>query len=164
MEEFDDDLSDDMELEQELINNYWQMPLPKGSSSSRRTPTGEIFPYQTIIAENNRRLLEDMAEAMECHSIDEAIDKTMEQEGEVCSIIDLIDGQRKPRKLRKTKDLRPMAFVDLATRSAGKPKPITIKALLDSGGSGTLVSKAVATKLKSLKENTPWCGIHLLEK
>jgi hypothetical protein len=53
----------------------------------------------------------------------------------------LIRGQR-PNKRPKIDensqlDLRPIAFVRFNTR-VGKPKPVTIKALLDSGGGGTL--------------------------
>ena len=44
-------------------------------------------------------------------------------------------------------DQRPIAFVRFNSRM-GKPKPVTLKALLDSGGGGTLVSKKFAAKLK----------------
>ena len=54
-------------------------------------------------------------------------------------------------------DLRPMAFVRLNTR-LGKPKPVTIRALLDSGGSGSLVTERFTRKLKlkTVKSNTVW--------
>ena len=54
-----------------------------------------------------------------------------------------IQSQSKPTKRRRTgyidKDLRPLAFVRFNTRQ-GKPKPVTIRALLDSGASESLVS------------------------
>ena len=43
-------------------------------------------------------------------------------------------------------DLRPMAFVRLNT-SLGKPTPVTIQALLDSGASESLVTAQYAKKL-----------------
>ena len=44
------------------------------------------------------------------------------------------------------KDLRPMAFVRLNT-SLGKPTPVTIRALLDSGASESLVTEKCVKKL-----------------
>ena len=41
---------------------------------------------------------------------------------------------------QKVVHLKPLAFVRLNTRH-GKPKPITIKALLDSGAAGSLITK-----------------------
>ena len=49
------------------------------------------------------------------------------------SIADLVRGQ-KPHKKQKQKHLEPLAFVRLNTRH-GKPKPVTIRAPLDGGGS-----------------------------
>ena len=43
-------------------------------------------------------------------------------------------------------DLRPMAFVRLNT-SLGKPTPVTIRALLDSGASESLVTEKYLKKL-----------------
>ena len=56
------------------------------------------------------------------------------------------------------RDRRPIAFIRFNSRS-GKPKPITLKALLDSGAGGTLVSKAFMKKLKvrqSSKSQQVW--------
>ena len=44
-------------------------------------------------------------------------------------------------------DLRPMAFVRLNT-SLGKPTPVTIRALLDSGASESLVTSQYVKKLR----------------
>ena len=50
-------------------------------------------------------------------------------------------------------DLRPMAFVRMNTR-LGKPKPVTIRALLDSGGSETIVTKDLAKNLRTRTTST----------
>jgi hypothetical protein len=66
-----------------------------------------------------------------------------------------------PAKRRKISDedpdLRPIAFVRLNTRK-GKPKPITIRALLDSGGGGCLVNEKLVQKLnaKTTKATQVW--------
>ena len=52
-------------------------------------------------------------------------------------------------------DRRPLAFVRFNTRK-GKPKPVMLKALLDSGASESLVTKQYATKLKKIKSNRDW--------
>ena len=44
-------------------------------------------------------------------------------------------------------DMRPLAFVRLNTR-LGKPKPVTIRALLDSGASESLVTSQYVEKLR----------------
>ena len=44
-------------------------------------------------------------------------------------------------------DLRPITFVRFNSRQ-GKPKPVTLRALLDSGGGGTLVTEKFAKKLR----------------
>jgi hypothetical protein len=51
------------------------------------------------------------------------------------------------RKCRKAKDFKPMVFVTFNT-SCGKPKPITIQVLLNSGASGSLIHKKFMKKLK----------------
>ena len=59
-----------------------------------------------------------------------------------------ITGTRKHQRVGASlSDLRPMAFVRFNTRR-GKPKPITIRARLDSGGSETIVTSEVAKNLK----------------
>ena len=50
-------------------------------------------------------------------------------------------------------DLRPVAHVRFNTR-VRKPKPVTVKAPLDSGGGGTLVTESVARKLKVKQTRT----------
>jgi Aspartyl protease len=54
--------------------------------------------------------------------------------------------------------MRPWAFVRFNT-SSGKPKPVTIKVLLDSGTSESLISKKYVSKLRvksSKKKGTVW--------
>jgi len=58
-------------------------------------------------------------------------------ESETMSLANLIRGR--PIKRPKTADLWPITFVRFNT-SLGKPKPVTIKALLDSWGSESLVT------------------------
>jgi hypothetical protein len=54
-------------------------------------------------------------------------------------------------------DLKPILIVRLNSQ-IGKAKPVTIKALLDSGGSGSLVCQKFMNKLraKQLLSNQTW--------
>ena len=89
---------------------------------------------------------------MEFDSLDTAVD--------CYSLGKFIRGQsNKQRKVEEdsSADMRPIAYVRFNTRS-GKPKPVTLKALLDSGGGGTLVSESFAKKLrvKSNRSQQVW--------
>ncbi len=75
--------------------------------------------------------------------LDDCIDAARENNGEMFSIVSHIRGHTQPKKKQKLKQLKPMAFVRFNIRH-GKPKPLTIKALFDSGGSGTLVTEKYA--------------------
>jgi hypothetical protein len=86
-------------------------------------------------------------------SLDQCIDDAQMQSDELFSIVNLVRGQP-PRKKVKTKDLKPIVFVRLNSRM-GKAKPITLKCLLDTGASGSLVSKEHAKKLRMKKLNGP---------
>ena len=92
-------------------------------------------------------------------SIDECLDDARNDSKELFSITSLIRGHGKPpKKKRKKCDLKPIAYVRFNT-SLGKPKPVTIRALLDSGGSGSLVTQKFAKKLrlkKSKNSQTVW--------
>ena len=46
---------------------------------------------------------------------------------------------------------KPIVFICFNTKQTGRPRPITLKALLDSGASGSLVARKHAEKLKLKK-------------
>ncbi len=79
-------------------------------------------------------------------SLDQCIDDAQMQSDELFSIVNLVRGQP-PRKKVKTKDLKPIVFVRFNSRM-GKAKPITLKCLLDTGASGSLVAQKHAKKLR----------------
>ena len=90
----------------------------------------------------------------EYNSLDVCLDQSYQTE--VHSLASLIQS-RQPKR-QKSEDLRPMAFVRFNT-SLGKPKPVTLRALLDSGASETIVNQQFAKKLrikKSQSSSTVW--------
>jgi len=87
-------------------------------------------------------------------TLDDCINQSCESE--TMLLANLIRGL--PIKRTKTADLQPVAFVRFNT-SLGKPNEVTIKALLDSGGFGSLVTKKFVKKLrlkKSSNSSTVW--------
>ena len=87
---------------------------------------------------------------LEFNSLDECLDAH--------SLAEYIHSQGNSAKRQKVgldpkRDLRPMAFVHLNTR-LGKAKPITIRALLDSGASESLVLEKHTDKLRVKELNT----------
>jgi hypothetical protein len=82
---------------------------------------------------------------------------------EAYSLAEYIRSQHNKNKQQRVddyvdQDMRPLAFVHFNT-SLGKPKPVMIKALLDSGAYESLISKKYVSKLrvKSLKKKgTVW--------
>ena len=90
----------------------------------------------------------------EYNSLDVCLDQSYQTE--VHSLASLIQS-RQPKR-QKSEDLRPMAFVRFNT-SLRKPKPVTLRALLDSGASETIVNQQFAKKLrikKSQFSSTVW--------
>jgi hypothetical protein len=83
----------------------------------------------------------------EQQTLDQVIDEMRNKSDDLFSIASIIRGQRKQTKRQKIQDLKPIVFVRFNTRH-GKPKPVTLRALLDSGGSGTLVTEKYASKLR----------------
>ena len=87
-------------------------------------------------------------------NLDECIDKSYE----AYSLGDFIRSQSNPNKRRRTnfvdEDLRPVAFVRLNT-SLGKPELVTIKALMDSGASESLITEKYLKKLRMRKSQGP---------
>ena len=80
--------------------------------------------------------------------LDEYLDSTMLERGELAPLDNLIKGHTRPdRKRLKTEDLKPIVFVNFNT-SLGKAKPVILRALLDSGGSGSLVTEKFTRKLR----------------
>ncbi len=91
-------------------------------------------------------------------SLDECIDTARNNSDELFSVAPLIRGHKTTKKKRKTCNLKTIVYVRFNT-SLGKPKPVTLKALLDSGGSGSLVTEEFARKLclqKSSNSQTVW--------
>ena len=82
-------------------------------------------------------------------TLDQCIDDARSQSEDLFSLAKLVRGQP-PRKKAKTKDLKPIVFVRFNPR-LGKAKPVTLKCLMDTGASGSLVAKRHATKLRLKK-------------
>ena len=82
-------------------------------------------------------------------SLDEAIDTAVEEESYVLRAIrsNQSAGSQSPKKKLKRGHLTPITFARVNARN-GKFKPITVKALIDSGGSLSMWTKASAAKLR----------------
>jgi len=123
-------------------NNYSEWQRPSINSTSTRI-------VHEMYSIDGRKSSKSKTSETNFTSLDKCIDKA--REPEMFSIASLIRGHPKSKsKRQKTSDYKPIVFVRFNT-SLGKPKPVTIKALLDSGGSGTLVTEKYAKKLRQKK-------------
>ncbi|NJO52629.1 MAG: hypothetical protein HC840_28105, partial [Leptolyngbyaceae cyanobacterium RM2_2_4] len=83
--------------------------------------------------------------------LDDCIDAANEQSKDLFSIVDLVRGKT---KRRKTVDLKPIVFIRFALGKGAKRRAVTLKALLDSGGSASLVDAKWTKSLRLQKSTT----------
>ena len=101
--------------------------------SAGRASDTSITPKHEIFA-----LDESIIEKYQC--FDDCLAAAQVFNEELYSLADLVRGQSQPQtKKAKTTDVRPLVFIRFNTR-LGKAKPITLKCLLDSGASGSLIA------------------------
>ena len=96
--------------------------------------------------------------SIEYNSLDEAIDDAVLDHPDLLSVSKLVRGRNPPpQKKQKVSDKKPVVAVEFNTKR-GKAKPVILKALLDSGGSGTIVLEKHAKKLRVKKtpSKTVW--------
>ncbi len=124
------------------------------ASFSTRSTTSSVAPELMALDDlsiSDSSLSSDDETVEPFESIDELLDHY--------SLVADIRGRpnKRQRKGPNPNDLRPIAFVRLNT-SLGKPKPVMIKALLDSGGSESLVTANYVRKLriKDAQKKTTW--------
>ena len=134
-------MSDDID-DNDTGLDYSQMPVPK--CCSKYCNSNDLFALTEVVAKHRTK---------QYQSLDSFVDGIMVEAGETFALQDLI---AKPpinkKKRRKVQDLKPIAYVRVNTRPKNaKPKVVTLRALLDSGGSGTLLAEKYAKKLKRIK-------------
>ncbi len=140
-------MSDDIDIN-DIGLDYSQMPVPKVCRKYRNSR--DLFALTEVVAKHRQKQYQDL---------DSFVDTVMVEAGETYSLKDLIASQPKSkRKKRKVQDLKPIVFIRFNVKPKNaKAKVITIRALLDSGGSGTLISERFAKKLKKIKgTETEW--------
>ena len=81
-------------------------------------------------------------------TLDSFIDDAGRRSEDFYPVNDFIRGHDNVNKKRKLRDLKPIVFLRFNSRAAGKPKVVTLKALLDSGASASLIAKEHTSKLK----------------
>jgi transposase InsO family protein len=94
-------------------------------------------------------------------SLDNCLDVALKNSDDLFSVAQLVRGHQQSQpspKKQKTKDVRPLAYVRFNSR-LGKAKPITLRCLLDTGASGSLIAAKHATKLRAKElpgQKTVW--------
>ena len=103
-------------------------------------PPNDFFTITEVVAKHREK---------QYKSLDAFLNEASITNGDqVYNLARLVRGlPQRPKKRRKTSDERPIVVVKLKVNDEGKVKTATLKALLDSGGSGTLISKKFADRL-----------------
>ena len=85
-------------------------------------------------------------------SLDRCLDDS--RKSDLCSISALIRGQQPKKKRAKHAHSKPVVMVRFNTR-LGKAKPVTVTALVDSGGAESIATEELVKKLRVRKTNGP---------
>ena len=107
------------------------------------------------------RFIHDVGENMDMFALDndkqyDSLDGCLDDSraSDLCTISQLIKGQLPKKKRAKHAHLKPVVMVRFNTR-LGKAKPVTITALVDSGGAESIATEALVKKLRVRKTTGP---------
>ena len=126
---------------------------PDGSSLKLilSSDTG-LFTTQDLFALDDEDDERDERVASEYSDIDACLAAAQSHTQELLPIATLIRSQPQKKK-RKVGDLKPILFVRFNTRTKSPPKPVTLRALVDSGATSSLIIAKHAKKLKIQKDS-----------